>query len=99
VLSQSAPVLLSVSPTPSAAGDKVTLLATLADALFAGTVEFRDGDQLLGSVVTSSSSASLSFMPGVGVHRLIATFVGAGPFGGSQSPEIIHAVTQAGAVP
>jgi len=99
VLSQSAPVLLSVSPTPSAEGDNVTLLATLADARFAGSVEFRDGDQLLGSVVTSSGSANLSFTPAVGVHRLIATFVGAGPFGGSLSPEIIHAVTQAGVVP
>lgn len=99
VLSQSAPVLLSVSPTPSAAGDNVALLATLADARFAGTVEFRDGDQVLGSVVASSGRASLSFMPAIGVHRLIATFVGPGPFGGAQSPEVIHAVTQAGVVP
>ncbi len=99
VLSQSAPIVLAASPSPSIAGATVVLTATLADARYSGNVEFRDGGQLVGTAPVVNGSASLSLTPSAGVHRFIATFLGGGPFNGAQSVDVVHAVSQAGTSP
>jgi hypothetical protein len=99
VLSQPLPIVMTIAPSPSEAGASVQLTASVADARYAGTIEFRDGDQPIGSASTNNGSATLSAAPLVGVHRYTATLVGAGPWVGARSPEVIHAVTQAGTSP
>ncbi len=99
VIGQSSPVLVTTAPNSSTAGETVTFTATLGDARYLGSMEFRDGAQLIATVPVASGTASLSTALALGIHRLTATFVGAGPFNGAASPEVLHVVNQAGAGP
>ncbi len=99
VLSQSAPVILATTPNPSVTGAGVVLVASVAGIRYAGSIEFRDGAQLLASVPLVNGTASYPMAPGVGIHRITATFVGAGPFNGVQAPEVVQVVNQIGTAP
>ena len=71
-----ATVSLSASPSSSAAqGTSVTFTAALSKSNIAGTVQFRDGDQIIGSspVVNGSTSVTTSLLT-VGQHTITATF-------------------------
>jgi len=99
VLGQNAPLLLTTSPNPSVGGASVALAASVADGRYAGSIEFRDGMQLLASIPLLNGTATYSAALGVGIHRMTATFVGAGPFNGAQAPEVVHVVNQIGTAP
>jgi hypothetical protein len=69
------------SENPSHAGDKVTFTArvipTVGFAVPTGTVEFRDGDQKLGSAELDEGKARLSTSSlSVGRHRIQASYSG-----------------------
>lgn len=69
-------VVLSASPVSSASqGTSVTFTATLSDTSATGTMQFRDGSQLLGSsaVVNGSASVTTSLLV-AGEHTIVATF-------------------------
>ena len=99
VISQPSPVALTTSPSSSIPGQTVTLSATLGDRRYAGSMEFRDGAQLIATVPVANGIASFSPSLPLGIHRLNATFAGAGPFNGAMSPEVLHVVDQAGTGP
>jgi len=99
VLGQSAPLLVTTTPNPSVSGANVALVASIADARYTGSIEFRDGTQLIASVPLLNGSATYSAVLAVGIHRLSATFVGAGPFNGARAPEVVHVVNQVGTAP
>ena len=67
----------------------------VADARDSGTVEFDDGGQVLGIVPVSGGRAMLPVSLGAGVHRLGATYRGAGPFDGRSAMELVQPVDQA----
>ncbi|MEO8739918.1 MAG: FG-GAP-like repeat-containing protein [Casimicrobiaceae bacterium] len=99
VLSQSAPLSMTAAPNPSVSGAGVTLTASLADRRYSGSIEFRDGGQVLAAVPLVNGAAAYTTALGIGIHRVIATFVGAGPFNGMQAPEVIQVVNQQGTGP
>jgi len=99
VLGQSTPVALAANPSPSVAGASVALAASIADTRYGGSIEFRDGTQLLASVPLLNGTAAYSTAPGIGIHRITATFVGTGPFNGMQAPEVVHVVNPIGTAP
>lgn len=88
------PVALTTDRNPSAPGQAVSLRAVVADARFAGTIEFDDGAQVLGSVAIASGAATFSATLSVGIHRLRVVFRGSGPFNGYVSSELIQVVNQ-----
>ena len=94
---QAAPLLLSVDQNPATAGNAVALKAVQSDSRYAGSVQFAEGTQTLGTAPLSSGVATLSTTLAAGIHRLRAVFHGEGPFDGSVSPEIILVVNQAAA--
>ncbi|HEX7624332.1 MAG TPA: Ig-like domain repeat protein, partial [Anaeromyxobacteraceae bacterium] len=83
---------LAASPTPSVAGQPVTLTATLAvvgpgAGAPTGTVSFSDGGAVLCAaqpVSGGQATCSLASLP-VGAHGVIATYSGDGSFSGSAS--------------
>ena len=99
VISQSSPIVLTITPSPSTVGQTVTLSATIGDARHAGSVQFRDGAQVLATVPVVNGAASFSTAPTLGIHRISATFVGAGQFNGAVAPEVVHIVNQSGMLP
>ncbi|WP_435738273.1 HtaA domain-containing protein [Cellulosimicrobium sp. PMB13] len=89
---------LAVAPSgASVEGGTVGLTATVAPAA-AGSVEFRDGDTVLGSAETSGGFARLQTGPlAVGDHSFSAVFTPAdvAAFTGSNSAVVGHTVTAA----
>ena len=86
--------------TPSAFGQKVTLLATVAPATATGTVTFKDGATDLGTVVLAGagtatfSTATLSS----GSHSITAVYAGDSAYNGSTSAPVVQTV-QLAAIP
>src|SRR5262249_59395649 len=75
--------LLSTSTATAVFGQPVTLtaLVTSAAGVPTGSVTFRDGDTVLGTVqVNAAGQATLAVSLGVGDHALTASFVGTGNF-------------------
>jgi hypothetical protein len=96
VIGQPTPLVLTATPNPAAAAQSVTLIATAGDARYAGSVEFRDGAQLLGTAPLAGGTATFAATLAVGIHRLTAAFRGSGPFADAAAPEIVQIVNQAG---
>jgi hypothetical protein len=92
---QYAPLILSTDRNPAIAGQTLMLTATVADARESGTVEFDDGSDVLGIVPVAAGRAMLPVSLGVGVHRLGATYRGAGPFDGHSALEVVQSIDQA----
>ena len=92
---QSAPVTLSIDRNPGIAGQTLSLTAMVADVRDSGNVEFVDRSQVLGLVPISGGRASLAVALSVGIHRLRATYHGAGPYDRLSSLEIIESIDQA----
>ncbi len=68
---------LSVAPNPAAAGQNVTLNATVTGSTPTGTVTFKDGVATLGTANISAGVASLSTtFTAVGAHSLTAVYAG-----------------------
>ena len=98
---------LTLTPTPSAPGQPVTLTATLnpmstpmrsasatiSDNLPTGTVTFRDNGTILGTAPLTEGSATLSVTTLTpGVHSLTATYSGDDVFAASTSSVVSHIV-------
>jgi hypothetical protein len=94
VSTQTAPVILTSSQNPATAAQSITLSATVGDARYAGSIEFRDGAQLLATVPLGGGLATYAAPLGVGIHRMNAIFRGSGPFDAAMSAEIIQIVNQ-----
>jgi FG-GAP-like repeat/Bacterial Ig-like domain (group 3)/Putative Ig domain len=99
VVSQNAPVVLSSTSTPGVAGQSVILEAKVGDARWPGSIEFRDGAQLLATVPVAGSTATFNTTFPVGIHRLNAVFRGSGPFANAAAPEVVQVINQAPAGP
>ncbi len=89
---------LSADLTSAVFGQPVTLTATVTSTggTLAGTVTFRDGTTVLGSVaVDPNGQASLVVSLGVSSHSLTASFAGVAPFTASSSTALTVTVHQA----
>lgn len=83
------------TPNPSRNGRTVTFTATVSPSAATGTVRFRDGSKLLGTVAVNGGHASLSTSKlNVGKHSITATYGGDATFAGSTSPVLIQTVTR-----
>jgi hypothetical protein len=94
IIGQSAPVILTTTPNPGTAGQSVTLTATVGDARYAGSIEFRDGAQLLATAPVTGGAAALTTTLATGIHRLNATFRGSGPFDGATAADVVQRINQ-----
>jgi hypothetical protein len=90
-----APLKLVSNKNPGVAGQAVNLVATVADARYAGAIEFDDGATVLATVPLSGGIATFPANLAVGIHRLHAIFRGSGPFDGYASTEVIQVINQA----
>jgi len=90
-----APVKLASNMNPGDSAHPVPLVATVADARYAGSIEFDDGATVLGTVQLNGAVATLRANLAVGIHRLRAIFHGSGPFDGYASSEVIQVVNPA----
>ena len=89
---------LTSTPNPSTTGQAVTLSATVISAagVPTGTVTFRDGTNVLGTVTLVNGNASLSVsMRTAGTHPLTATYNGSATFGVSTSATVNQVVNAA----
>src|SRR5262245_105516 len=92
---------LTSTPNPSLAGQAVTLSATVtalapAIGIPTGTVTFRDGATILGTVTLVNGSASLvTSALTVGSHPLSATYSGSATLAASPSPTVNQTVNPA----
>jgi hypothetical protein len=76
---------LSAAPATTNYGASVTLRASVSPS-GTGTIEFRDGGALLGSVAISAGQASLAVSNlAVGTHQVIANYLGDGTHQASSS--------------
>jgi hypothetical protein len=91
---RSAPLTLATDRNPAIAGETLTLAATVAEARASGTVEFDDGSEVLAIVPVANGRATLPVSLGVGVHRLRASYRGAGPFNGQSALEVLQSIDQ-----
>src|SRR5262249_31064812 len=91
---------LSSTPNPSTFGQAVNLSSTVTSAagVPAGTVTFRDGATVLGTVTLANSSASLSVSRPAGTHPVTATYNGSATFASSTSPTVNQVVNVADTV-
>jgi Bacterial Ig-like domain (group 3)/Beta-propeller repeat len=96
IIGQSAPVILTTTPNPCPASQSVTLTASVGDARYDGSIEFRDGAQVLATVPAVGGTATFTTTFAIGIHRLAATFHGSGPFDGAVAPEVVQVINQAG---
>jgi 1A family penicillin-binding protein len=89
---------LSANPASSAnEGTSVTFTATLSDASKAGTVQFRDGSQILGSNTVANGSASITTsLLSSGQHTITATFVPASGSDETATAAIEYQITEPG---
>ena len=87
-------ISLTSSPNPSASGQQVTLTATVSPFAPNGSVEFFDGDVLLGAANPMASSAVFFTQSlGVGGHSLTARFLGDQTLTRSTSDMHVHVVS------
>ncbi len=99
VVVQQAPTTttLATSSSPSVLGTPVSLTATTDSAIanLAGTVNFQDGAQLLGSAALRNGTAMLSnvTLP-FGVHTLTAVYLGDTNHAGSISAPVQQSIVQ-----
>ncbi|WP_024287402.1 Ig-like domain repeat protein [Cellulomonas sp. KRMCY2] len=103
VAARSTVTTLAVTPLTGDANSTVTFTSTVTASIGApnGTVTFKDGAAVLGSVIVAGGvvpSFSTNVL-GAGVHSLVAEFVGTGPYSASSSAAVEATYTQAGAVP
>jgi hypothetical protein len=89
-------------PSPVVQGTSVTLTATVSPATATGTVQFKDGANNLGGVVTVSAGVATLATSALtaGTHSLTAVFTGSAPnIQGSTSPAVSYVVTTPVATP
>jgi YVTN family beta-propeller protein len=82
---------------PSSFGQTITLTSTVTSAtrMAGGTVQFFDGESLLGSAALSGGRASLTTTPGAGTRSITAAYSPKGPFAPSTSPMLTQTVNKA----
>jgi len=87
---------LATSLSPSIYGQSVTFTAQVSPAAATGSIQFKDGSSLLGTVTMSGGAAALavSSLP-VGTHSITATYSGDANFTGSASSALAQGVTPA----
>jgi len=86
--------VLSVRPNPAAAGQSVTLTATVTPGNPTGTVSFYDGANLLGSSAVAAAAAVFSTATlTAGSHSLTATYSGDTNNAASTSAAVAESVT------
>lgn len=85
------PIALNASANPSTAGQAIELAATVAGARDNGTVEFREGANVIGMAGLAGGVAKLGVLLPSGIHVLTATYRGTGPFDGYPSP-VLHQI-------
>jgi hypothetical protein len=86
------------APNPSAAGQSVSLTATVSTSSGSptGNVTFKEGATVLGTATLAGGTAALSTAAlAAGVHNITATFAGDSKFAASTSPTIAQTVSQA----
>jgi Big-like domain-containing protein len=87
-------ITLASNGNPSKTGQPVTFTATVSPSTATGTVQFFDGSTSLGTVVLSSSQASLTTSPlNAGKHPITAVYSGDAGFQGSTSAVLTQNVT------
>jgi len=88
---------LTASATTVAAGNGVTLTATVSPSDASGTVTFYDGSTSLGSATLSSGTATLTTASlGTGTHTLTAGYQGSSSYSASTSGSVTVTVTSSG---
>jgi len=84
---------LTSSSNPSKVGRAVTFTATVTPGTATGTVQFRDGSTLIGTVPVSGGRASFSTSTLTGgKHSITATYGGDATFSGSASAVLTQSV-------
>ena len=80
---------LAVNDRDFTHGFRPTLTATVSPAGATGTVTFRDGSKVLGTVAVSKGKAVVQGAgPGRGTHRLTATYNGSGVYNPATSAAV-----------
>src|SRR4029434_5769181 len=90
---------LTISPNPSNFSETIELTALVSSRSgpLNGSVEFYDGERLLGSAALSAGTAVLSVTDlGPGSHVITARYPATGPFLGSISPSVEQVVAAPG---
>jgi hypothetical protein len=101
----SSAAVLTVSPSPAAAGQTVTLTATFSavapsTGTINGMVTFKDGSTTLGAVRLSGGVAVLQTTAlAVGNHSLTATWFGDSNYNGSTSPAVTEVINSGAQTP
>ncbi|HTS64549.1 MAG TPA: Ig-like domain repeat protein [Candidatus Acidoferrales bacterium] len=81
-----ASVAVTSSLNPSAAGQAVTFTATVTPASATGSVQFKDGSTVLGTVAVSGGAAAFSTSAlGGGNHSITATYSGDANYSGASA--------------
>ena len=87
---------LAASVNPSVFEQPVIFTATITPSIATGTVTFKNGAVLLGTVAVASGKAHLTTgILTVGAHSITATYNGSGTFLASASPALSHTVNKA----
>ena len=82
---------------PSAcAGQPISLVARIAGSSDVGSGDFQIDDASIGSASIVNGNATKTATLAVGIHKVRATYRGAGSFDGYSSPDLYFAVNQAG---
>ena len=85
---------LTSSLNPSVSGHVVTFTAQVSPAAATGSIQFKDGSSLLGTVTVSGGSAALAISTlSVGTHSITAIYSGDANHTGSTSPVLTQTVT------
>jgi len=86
-------VALSASPNPALSGQAATFTATVTPPAATGSVQFRDGATVLGSVAVAGGTASLSTATlASGDHAITAVYSGDSNFNTSASAAVTETV-------
>jgi hypothetical protein len=93
------PVDLSVAAGPFCAGQPAALVARVAPANSAGSVDFVVDGVSVGNVALVAGNATKAASLAIGIRKVKAIYHGSGPFDGYASPETYVAVNQPGACP
>jgi large repetitive protein len=87
---------LASSLNPSVSGQAVTFSAQVSASAATGSIQFKDGANLLGTVTVSGGSASLAVSSlSVGTHSVTAVYAGDLNYTGSTSAALTQTVTAA----
>jgi hypothetical protein len=87
---------LASSQSPSVSGQAVTFTAQVAPAGATGSVQFKDGASLLGTVTVSGGAAALTVSSlSVGSHSITAIYSGDANYTGSASAALTQTVSPA----